>query len=416
MISGRIVVAYAGVHQAYQLALAADEIGELKTFYCALYDDPAKWAHRFADFVGHGLMEGRHAAGLDLSKVVEFPWPLLLKVARDRIYRRGRDGWLAANSAFDWWVARKIAASPPDIFVGTATSDLHCLRAAKACGSLILHDCPGLHPEFESRLLREAADKAGIRAKPRLPWLRRQAMATRKIREYALADILLVCSEFQRKAFEAMGFDNDRLFVSSVPFDPTFWRRTRAKNLDDLKPGAPLKLLFAGAVVLRKGIPFLLRAVARCGKAVELTIIGTKTSHSERLLDHRISNVSYLPAQPQTRLRGFYESHDVFVLPSVCDTFGKVALEAMACGLPVIITDNCGVPVPDASWRVPPMDPERLAARIMHYANHRSLVIDDGERAAAFAANFTAQAYRRNIQTLFKDLFAARPPERKAAS
>jgi hypothetical protein len=48
--SGRIVVAYAGVHQAYQLALAADEIGELMTFYCALYG-PRLWSalpERFA--------------------------------------------------------------------------------------------------------------------------------------------------------------------------------------------------------------------------------------------------------------------------------------------------------------------------------------------------------------------------------
>ena len=159
---GGVVVSYAGVHQTYQLALAADELGELQAFYCALYQHDSKWGSRFADLVGHGLIEGRRADGLDLRKVVEFPWPLLLKVIRDRIYPRGRDGWLAANSAFDWWVSQRIATSPPEIFVGTASSDLHCLQAAKTYGTALVHDCPGLHPRFESRLLREAAETAGV--------------------------------------------------------------------------------------------------------------------------------------------------------------------------------------------------------------------------------------------------------------
>ena len=51
--AGRIVVSYAGVHQAYQLALAAQEMGELKAFYCSLYDAPKKWGGMIAGLVGH---------------------------------------------------------------------------------------------------------------------------------------------------------------------------------------------------------------------------------------------------------------------------------------------------------------------------------------------------------------------------
>ena len=79
MNAGRIVVSYAGVHQAYQIALAAHEIGELRTFFCALYDDKRKWGGTFGRLVGNGVMEGRRAEGLELRKVVEYPWPLVLK-------------------------------------------------------------------------------------------------------------------------------------------------------------------------------------------------------------------------------------------------------------------------------------------------------------------------------------------------
>lgn len=177
MNDGRIAVAYAGVHQAYQLALAAHEIGELKAFYCSLYDDLSKWGPRFANFIGPGLFEGRQAEGLDLQKVVEFPWPLLLKTARDRVIPRFKDGWLAANGSFDWWVSRRIAAAAPEIFIGTATCDLYSLKAAKACGATLLHDCPSLHPEFELALLREAAEKTGVRFTPKVSMVEAQCNA-----------------------------------------------------------------------------------------------------------------------------------------------------------------------------------------------------------------------------------------------
>src|SRR5580692_5469345 len=92
---GRIVVSYAGVHQAYQLALAAQETGELKAFYCSLYDAPKKWGGLFADVVGHDLFASRRVAGLDIDKIIEFPWPLLWKVTRDRFNSHGKDNWLS---------------------------------------------------------------------------------------------------------------------------------------------------------------------------------------------------------------------------------------------------------------------------------------------------------------------------------
>jgi hypothetical protein len=87
MSGGRIVVSYAGVHTAYQIALAAQEMGELKVFCCSLYDAHGKWGARLGDFVGAGLFEGRRIDGLNIDKVMEFPWPLVWKAARDRFIR-----------------------------------------------------------------------------------------------------------------------------------------------------------------------------------------------------------------------------------------------------------------------------------------------------------------------------------------
>ena len=60
-----------------------------------------------------------------------------------------------------------------------------------------------------------------------------------------------------------------------------------------------------------------------------------------------------------------YRSSDIFVLPTLEDGFGYVAAEAMACGLPVIVTDACGaaewVTPEETGWIVPPRSPEALA-------------------------------------------------------
>ena len=108
-------------------------------------------------------------------------------------------------------------------------------------------------------------------------------MGQRKIDEYALADTLLVYSDFHKKSFEEAGHSGKRFFVSPLWVDKSMWYREAPKR-DDKAPNHPLKLLFVGAISLRKGIPFLLKAVATCGNAVQLTIVGSRQSQTALLL------------------------------------------------------------------------------------------------------------------------------------
>ncbi len=401
MSSERIAVAYSGVHQAFQLALAAHEERELQAFYCSLYDAPGKWGNLLGRIIGGKTLASRRIEGLPPSKAVEFPWPLLWKGLRDRIQPGRANDWLSVNDAFDRRVAAWMKEKPPRIFVGGETCDLHCLEAAHRLGIVRIHDCPQLHPLFLKEVLKEAAERAGLQA-PQHPDL--PEMAERKRREYELADKLLIYSDVHRRSFLRAGFPEDRLFQCPLWVDPALWNRDAPMERSDVS--RPLRILFVGSMNLRKGVPFLLDAVRACGKAVQVTLVGSRDAQCEPLLARAGAAIRVLPPQPKRELRRIYAAHDVFVLPSVADSFGFVALEAMACGLPVIVTTNCGAPVPDESWRVPPMDAEALARRIMQYADHHDLLDAHARQAMAFAAQFSPATYRRNIRGLFRKLLA----------
>ena len=104
-----------------------------------------------------------------------------------------------------------------------------------------------------------------------------------------------------------------------------------------------LTLIFVGSGFRRKGLNYAIAAIANT-KDIQLIIIGADKNQNrfkkmaENLkVDHRI----YF-AGGQKNVIDFYHSADALILPTIYDPFGIVVLEALACGLPVITTTNCG--------------------------------------------------------------------------
>src|SRR5581483_11953258 len=116
------------------------------------------------------------------------------------------------------------------------------------------------------------------------------------------------------------------------------------------------------------------------------------------------ANVKFLSPCSKTELRRRYHEHDVLVLPSLGDAFGFVALEAMCCGLPVIVTENCGVPVPDPAWRVPIMSSDAIAERLALYVADRDRCGADGILAASFARRYTPERYRNRVKEVLSEI------------
>jgi D-inositol-3-phosphate glycosyltransferase len=144
--------------------------------------------------------------------------------------------------------------------------------------------------------------------------------------------------------------------------------------------GRPL-VLYVGRMAPVKGLDTLLEAAARLrrrARDVRLLIVGGETDepldgHEASLRRHRArlgldDTVEFVGAQTQERLRTYYVAADVTVLPSYYESFGMVALEAMACGSPVIASRVGGLTttVRDGvtGFLVPEGDAAALAERI----------------------------------------------------
>lgn len=109
--------------------------------------------------------------------------------------------------------------------------------------------------------------------------------------------------------------------------------------------GAAPVILFVGSGYERKGLPSLLRAVATMKRGdARLWVVGRdKDEMLMRKLAQTLGvdqRVMFLGAQ--TDVRPFYGAADVFALPTLYDPFPNAALEALACGLPLLTTNTCG--------------------------------------------------------------------------
>lgn len=110
----------------------------------------------------------------------------------------------------------------------------------------------------------------------------------------------------------------------------------------------PIELICVARLIERKGIQHLLMALAEMKESLHLTVVGEGNYMPElqalatRLnLDDRVNFYGYCPRE---KLVGLYNRSDIFVLPSMAESFGMVFVEAMSCGLPVIGARVGGVP------------------------------------------------------------------------
>jgi glycosyltransferase involved in cell wall biosynthesis len=385
-----LTISYNGVHQAYQLALAAQEVRLLDEFLCSFYDAPGKWGRRLRRVMGPAVMKNRSLEGIDPARVVEHPWPELRFKLRGRLRKLPPNAWIKAARPFDKWAAQHLARSASRGVVCSENCAYATFQVAAKRGLRRIYDCPGHNAEQLRANTEEAARRTGLHV---VTVADTPEVTRRKEVEIGLAEKILTYSDSHTAGVVARGVEPERIHQIPLWTDPAFWvpPATPRERL------GPLRVLFAGGINLRKGVPFLLDAVRAVAPHAKLTLVGSLDPNLRPCLAGTESFATLIGPVAKQDLRTLYQAHDVLVLPSLGDSFGFVALEAMACGLPVILTTHCGAPVPDPQWRVPIMDAAAIAQALTRYLDKPAALATDSLRAREFAVGFTPKRYRDAI-------------------
>jgi D-inositol-3-phosphate glycosyltransferase len=116
------------------------------------------------------------------------------------------------------------------------------------------------------------------------------------------------------------------------------------------------------------------------------------------------------PPQPQSKLVDFYTAADVVLVPSRSESFGLVALEAQACGTPVVAAAVGGLPyvVEDgrSGFIVEGHDPGDHADRLLQILGDRGLQSAFGSQAAQHALRFTWDATTEQMVAVYDEVLA----------
>ena len=189
---------------------------------------------------------------------------------------------------------------------------------------------------------------------------------------------------------------------------------------DDTSPRTPFVIGFVGRLIAAKGILVLLEALAGVEGDWELRVVGAGETQAdaEALAARRgiAQRVKFLGQVPSTSMPDILRQFDVLVGPSLTterwkEQFGRMLVEAMACGVPVIGSDSGEIPrvVGDAGIVVPEGDVEPLRDAINRLRNDRAerLRLAAAGRARVLA-QFTQEAIARRTFQVYEQVTAGR--------
>ncbi|AFM21222.1 glycosyltransferase [Acetomicrobium mobile DSM 13181] len=213
-----------------------------------------------------------------------------------------------------------------------------------------------------------------------------------KAKYYKYAAHLAACSNDVARHMISQGFDGKKVTVVSNPIDVSRYEKPKSyvpqmRKSKSIPQDIPV-ILAAGRFVDWKGFDVLIKACAKL-EGVDFRLWLAGDGPQRKSLENLAAG---LDMTSHITFWGFLDDirplmweSDLFVLPSKTpEPFGIVALEAMACGLPVIATNAGGVldfVDETCGWLVRPNDPDDLAAAIK-----KALICDEIRRTKAIAA------------------------------
>ncbi|MCC7326965.1 MAG: glycosyltransferase family 4 protein [Burkholderiales bacterium] len=289
----------------------------------------------------------------------------------------------------------------------------------------IYRPADGVHATWLEERLRDAPALLRMRA-AMSPWHRYTLAMERRLFASPWLRAVLCNSKMVRDDIKArFGLPDERLPVLYNAVDSTLYspalreHRERIRGKHHISNDATLFLL-VGSGFRRKGVPAAIAALAQLPPPAQLMIVGDdrgveayKRLAREHGVRERVSFAGF-----QAEIGPYYGAADAFVLPTLYDSFPDAAMEALACGLPVVTSTRSGaaelVSENDAGFVCDARDEAALVAhmRSLQDAGVRATLAANARRAVEA---LTPAAMTLKLVLLYKELLEASVAHKIAA-
>jgi glycosyltransferase involved in cell wall biosynthesis len=244
--------------------------------------------------------------------------------------------WLRAaiHPLFDRWVS--IDVKPGVNVISSYGYANHCFKKARANGGKTFLEAGNSHPENFWETVKEEHRRWKVRRPPYPPIWNRQG---RRMIEHV--DYVLAPSKYVAQSFLERGFTPEQIIHSPFAINLDLFRPVDA----EIPPATPIRVVCTGSVSLRKGLPYLLEAMRIVRKSHDAVLVLTElveSSMKKILPQFADVPIEWSPPKPHAELAKHLRGCHVFALLSLEEGFARTAAEALACGLPAVLTFNTG--------------------------------------------------------------------------
>ncbi|NCC71065.1 glycosyltransferase [bacterium] len=212
------------------------------------------------------------------------------------------------------------------------------------------------------------------------------------------SDYYFVPSSFSLDKLNGYNISSKKIFV--IPYG-NYEFENKKNKVNDI-----VNFIYLGQVSVSKGFHYLLDAIDTIKKPFKLTVIGSEGPFGDILRSN--NKIEYLGILPHGEIGKTVSKCDVFISPSLYDSFSFSLTESMNMGLPVIVTENVGakqyVTNGESGYIVPPMNAKALKNKIEWFIDNKESIMKMGEKSKYDVIDVTWSNYNMALGTAIKEI------------
>ena len=292
-----------------------------------------------------------------------------------------------------------------DILIGWSSFSLNSFKIAQNYKCLKILERGSTHIQYQNDIIKEEYKIHNLK-----PIETSEFIIKKELQEYEIADYITVPTEFAKQTFIERGISESKLIKIPYGVNIKHFDKNFDKNI--IKNNVSFRIIYTGAVSVRKGVIYLLKAYEDLNlKDSELMIIGNIDKELIPIINkfRKNNKIKFINSIKQSELYKYYKISDIFVTCSIEEGLSMVQLQAMSSGLPVICTRNSGgdeiIDNNINGYILPIRNLEILKSKIKYLYENKNICKHMGNEAKKKVSNkFSWESYGNNVIQTYQNL------------